>query len=177
MPCCYFFSHVLSGRYDLRVPVLCCNQCNKTWSPEARDFIRSGYWPATCMQGQTLFQKDVFHSFEAMKTSAPAMSRQAFTALLDQRTVHFGRVSNWFDNVIGQLYNEFLFHYIMYFFQTGKVSADSFQRSFLQYKYCTFLENQLLGKELFVCPACCPDSVAVAVDGNRKLYRFQRENQ
>ncbi|KAF3847110.1 hypothetical protein F7725_020138 [Dissostichus mawsoni] len=67
--------------------------------------------------------------------------------------------------------------YIIYFFQTGKVNADAFQRSFLQYVYCTFEENKLLGKEPFVCPACSPEMVAVSVDGNRKLYRFQKTNQ
>lgn len=45
------------------------------------------------MQAQTLFHQDLFHSFEAMKPTAPGMSVKAFTAMLDQRTNHFGRVS------------------------------------------------------------------------------------
>ncbi|XP_034005761.1 uncharacterized protein LOC117497862 isoform X1 [Trematomus bernacchii] len=60
---------------------------------------------------------------------------------------------------------------------TGKVNADAFQRSFLQYVYCTFEENKLLGKEPYVCPTCSPEMLAVSVDGNRKLYRFQKTNQ
>ncbi|XP_046871087.1 uncharacterized protein LOC124466089 isoform X1 [Hypomesus transpacificus] len=103
------------------------------------------------MQAQTLFHQDLFHSFEAMKTAAPGMSRQAFTAMLDQRTKQYGR--------------------------TGKVNADAFQRSFLQFVYCNYEENQLLGKEPLVCPACSPEMVSVSVDGNRKLYRFQKTNQ
>ncbi|XP_046895477.1 uncharacterized protein LOC124480338 [Hypomesus transpacificus] len=99
----------------------------------------------------TLFHQDLFHSFEAMNTAAPGMSRQAFTAMLDQRTKQYGR--------------------------TGKVNADAFQRSFLQFVYCNYEENQLLGKEPLVCPACSPEMVAVSVDGNRKLYRFQKTNQ
>nr|XP_021326880.1 uncharacterized protein LOC101883046 [Danio rerio]XP_021332302.1 uncharacterized protein LOC101883046 [Danio rerio] len=118
-------------------------------SPGVIDFERSGYWPAT-MQAQTLFHQDLFHLFEAMKTAAPGMSVKAFTALLDQRTKQFGR--------------------------TGKVNADAFQRSFLQYVYCNSEQNQLLGKEPFLCPACSPEMVAVSVDGNRKLYRFQKTN-
>ncbi|KAI9545903.1 hypothetical protein NQZ68_032616 [Dissostichus eleginoides] len=140
----------LNRRYNLNVPELTCKHCTKKWGPEFSDFVRSGYWPAT-MQAQTLFHQDLFHSFEAMKTAAPGMSRQAVTAMLDQRTKQFGR--------------------------TGKVNADAFQRSFLQYVYCTFEENKLLGKEPFVCPACSPEMVAVSVDGNRKLYRFQKTNQ
>ncbi|RXN13634.1 putative protein si:dkey-29d5.2 [Labeo rohita] len=138
------------GRYNLHVPVLTCKHCKKQWAPEVSDFARSGYWPAT-MQAQTLFHQDLFHSFEAMKTAAPGMSVKAFTAMLDQRTKQFGR--------------------------TGKVNADAFQRSFLQYVYCNTEVNQLLGKEPFVCPACSPEMVAVSVDGNRKLYRFQKTNQ
>ncbi|XP_046891246.1 uncharacterized protein LOC124477479 isoform X4 [Hypomesus transpacificus] len=102
-------------------------------------------------EAQTLFHQDLFHSFEAMKTAAPGMSRQAFTAMLDQRTKQYGR--------------------------TGKVNADAFQRSFLQFVYCNYEENQLLGNEPLVCPACSPEMVAVSVDGNRKLYRFQKTNQ
>ncbi|XP_050958154.1 uncharacterized protein LOC127159342, partial [Labeo rohita] len=86
-----------------------------------------------------------------MKTAAPGMSVKAFTAMLDQRTKQFGR--------------------------TGKVNADAFQRSFLQYVYYNTEVNQLLGKEPFVCPACSPEMVAVSVDGNRKLYKFQKTNQ
>ncbi|CAL8237168.1 unnamed protein product [Arctogadus glacialis] len=124
--------------------------CSKQWGPEFSDFVRSGYWPAT-MQAQTLFHQDLFSSFEAMKTAAPGMSRQAFTAMLDHRTKQFGR--------------------------TGNVNADAFQRSFLQYVYCKSEEGKLLGKDPFICPACSPEMVAVSVDGNRKLYRFQKTNQ
>ncbi|XP_051993319.1 uncharacterized protein LOC127651503 isoform X2 [Xyrauchen texanus] len=140
----------INGRYNLHVPVLTCKHCNKQWAPEVSDFVRSGYWPVT-MQAQTLFHQDLFHSFEAMKTTAPGMSVKAFTAMLDQRTKRFSR--------------------------TGKVNADAFQRSFLQYVYCNSEEDQLLEKEPFVCPACSPEMVAVSVDGNRKLYRFQKANQ
>lgn len=64
----------INGRYDLHVPVLTCKHCTKQWSPEVSDFVRSNYWPAT-MQAQTLFQQDLFSSFEAMKTAAPGMSK------------------------------------------------------------------------------------------------------
>nr|XP_055057891.1 uncharacterized protein LOC129442074 [Misgurnus anguillicaudatus]XP_055057892.1 uncharacterized protein LOC129442074 [Misgurnus anguillicaudatus] len=140
----------INGRYNLKIPELTCKHCNKQWAPEVSDLVRSGYWPAT-MQAQTLFHRDLFHSFEAMKTAAPGMSVKAFTAMLDQRTRQFGR--------------------------TGKVNVDAFQRSFLQYVYCNSEKNQLLGKEPFVCPACSPDMLAVSVDGNRKLYRFQKKTQ
>lgn len=95
LPCNLFVFHVLPGRYNLHTPLLTCKHCNEQWTPGVIDFERSGYWPAT-MQAQTLFHQDLFYSFEAMKTAAPGMSVKAFTALLDQRTKQFGRVSkNW----------------------------------------------------------------------------------
>ncbi|CAL8326201.1 unnamed protein product [Gadus morhua 'NCC'] len=60
---------------------------------------------------------------------------------------------------------------------TENVNADAFQRSFLQYVYCKSEESKLLGKDSFICPACSPEMVAVSVDGNGKLYRFQKTNQ
>lgn len=89
-----YLSFVLSGRYNLHVPVLTCKHCNKQWAPEVGDFVRSGYWPAT-MHSQTLFHQDLFRSFEAMKTASPGMSMKGFTAMLDQRTEQFGRVSKF----------------------------------------------------------------------------------
>ena len=66
---------------------------------------------------------------------------------------------------------------MIFSFQTENVNADAFQRSFLQYVYCKSEESKLLGKDPFICPACSPEMVAVSVDGNRKLYRFQKTNQ
>ena len=66
---------------------------------------------------------------------------------------------------------------MIFSFQTGNVNADAFQRSFLQYVYCKSEESKLLGKDSFICPACSPEMVAVSVDGNGKLYRFQKTNQ
>ncbi|KAJ8337428.1 hypothetical protein SKAU_G00386480 [Synaphobranchus kaupii] len=64
-----------AGRYDLHVPMVSCNHCKCQWAPDVCDFVRSGYWPTT-MLAQTLFHQDLFESFEAMKTTAPGMSRQ-----------------------------------------------------------------------------------------------------
>ncbi|XP_073799249.1 uncharacterized protein isoform X2 [Danio rerio] len=83
-----------------------------------------------------------------MKLTAPGMSRQSFTGLLEQRTEFFGR--------------------------DGKICADAFQRSFFEWRYCQFEIDQLCGLKVFDCPACSPFMLAVSVDGNRKMYRFKR---
>lgn len=84
--------YVLLGRYNFHVPVVKCKHCHKEWTLEVSDFVRSGYWPTT-MHAQTLFHQDLFHYFEAMKIAAPGMSVKAFTAMLDQGTKQFERVS------------------------------------------------------------------------------------
>ena len=43
--------------------------------------------------------------------------------------------------------------------------------------YCSFQKEQLCCVTPFTCPACTPQTVAVSVDGNRKLYRFQRSGR
>ncbi|XDV25667.1 hypothetical protein PO909_029546 [Leuciscus waleckii] len=86
-----------------------------------------------------------------MKLTAPGMSRQSFTSLLEQRTEFFGR--------------------------NGKICADAFQRSFFEWRYCQFEIDQLCGLKVFDCPACSPFMLAVAVDGNRKMYRFKRGDE
>jgi len=51
----------------------------------------SGYWPGT-VGFQTIYQVDLFKSFEDLKITAPGLSRQAFVKMLQQRSQQFGRV-------------------------------------------------------------------------------------
>ncbi|KAJ8349657.1 hypothetical protein SKAU_G00247870 [Synaphobranchus kaupii] len=67
--------------------------------------------------------------------------------MLDQRTVRFGR--------------------------TGKISADSFQKSFFEWEAVQYEVDNICKEDPFICPACTPDMLAVSVDGNRKHYRFK----
>ncbi|XP_056149136.1 uncharacterized protein LOC130131969 [Lampris incognitus] len=60
--------------------------------------------------------------------------------------------------------------------KSGQINGDALQRSFLEFSYCSFEEDQLCCATPFTCPACTPEMVAVAADGNRKLYRFKRSS-
>ncbi|XP_030276324.1 uncharacterized protein LOC115583518 [Sparus aurata] len=55
---------------------------------------------------------------------------------------------------------------------SGHINGDALQRSFLEFSYSSFEENQLCCGAEFTCPACTPEMLAVSADGNRKLYRF-----
>ncbi|KAF3842759.1 hypothetical protein F7725_001608 [Dissostichus mawsoni] len=67
----------VNGRHDLSMPELSCDACHATWAAGVDNLIRSGYWPAT-LQFATIYDTDVFHSFEEMKMAAPGLSCQAF---------------------------------------------------------------------------------------------------
>lgn len=135
----------MNGRYDLYMPEMKCEACKATWSAGIEDLVRNDYWPAT-LHFSTLYSTDVFHSYEELKMAAPGLSCQAFLRMLDQRTVRFGR--------------------------TGKITADSFRKSFLEWEAVRFEIDKICREECFVCPACTPDMLVVSVDGNRKHYRF-----
>lgn len=79
------------GRYDLSLPIWSCITCHKSWKPELQDLIRSGYWPGS-IAFQTVYQIDLFTSFEQFKVTAPGLSRQAFVKMLEHRSRTFGRV-------------------------------------------------------------------------------------
>ncbi|XP_059201627.1 uncharacterized protein LOC131981368 [Centropristis striata] len=136
----------INGRYDLALPVVKCTSCGVMWSPSIKDIQASGYWPGT-LNFCTLFSTDVFQSFYDIKKAAPGMSLKAFVKMLDERTAHFGR--------------------------TGKISADTFSKSFLEWSAVKFEVDRMCKETCFSCPACTPDMLAVSVDGNRKLYRFK----
>lgn len=62
----------------------------------------------------------------------------------------------------------------IYFFQIGTISSDSFHRAFREFAYCNFKKQEMCLVEPFKCPACTPDMLAIAADGNRKQYRFRK---
>ncbi|XP_073704470.1 uncharacterized protein [Garra rufa] len=137
----------INGRYDMHQPLFACQTCQQQWAPEFMDLVNSGYWPAST-SSSTLYSLNLFSSVRELKVIAPALSRQAFAKLLEHRTKCGGR--------------------------SGPVCGDTLQRSFLEFSYCAFEEDNLSCGAPFTCPACTPDMLAISVDGNRKLYRFLR---
>ncbi|XP_052464903.1 uncharacterized protein LOC128021636 isoform X1 [Carassius gibelio] len=137
----------INGRYDVCLPRKSCSSCSAEWTPELKDLLIYRYWPAST-SCQTLYKFDVFTSFEHMKVTAPAMSRQAFLKMLEHRSVQAGR--------------------------TGSICADTFQRSFFEFTFCQYKEEDMCQVHHFECPACYPDMLAVCSDGNRKHYRFSK---
>ncbi|XP_055789100.1 uncharacterized protein LOC129861926 isoform X2 [Salvelinus fontinalis] len=137
----------INGCYNVTVPVLTCTTCLSTWTANLADLIKNGYWPAT-VNCDTIYQVDLFSSFEELKVSAPGMSRLAFMRILEQRTDYFGR--------------------------NGMICGDTFQKSFFEWTYCRSEIDQVCDIQYFDCPACSPSMLAVSVDGNKKLYRFKK---
>ena len=67
-----------------------------------------------------------------------------------------------------------LFFYV-FCYQSGKICGDTMQKAFLEWTYAKFEVEKLSQVQHFQCPACTPSMLAVAVDGNRKLYRFRSQ--
>ncbi|KAL1267089.1 hypothetical protein QQF64_002764, partial [Cirrhinus molitorella] len=137
----------MNGRYNLFLPSVNCS-CGKTLPVTISDLVESGYWPAT-VNFETLYLVDLFTTYEDLKITAPGMSRQAFVSMLECCTKLFGR--------------------------SGKICGDTMQRAFLEWAYAKFEVDKLSQVQHFQCPACTPSMLAVAVDGNRKLYRFKSQ--
>lgn len=135
----------INGRYDLHQPLYLCGTCQRQWTSELKDLIRSGYWPAS-LNVSTLYTLDLLSSFQELKVISPGFARQAFAKLLEHCTKCRGR--------------------------SGHINGDALQRSFLEFSYSSFEENQPCCSAEFTCPACTPEMLAHSADGNRKLYRF-----
>ncbi|KAK7945085.1 hypothetical protein WMY93_000813 [Mugilogobius chulae] len=141
-----------NGRYDLALPELQCPACGKTWSPVVEDIQRSGYWPATTsVANGTIFDVEVFKNFREAIQVSPGFSRLAMCRTLDKLTLRHGR--------------------------KGKVCSDQFYKSFIEWEVSEHEMDNICQEKTFSCPACSPDMLAVAVDGNRKLYRFQKTSR
>ncbi|KAI4824256.1 hypothetical protein KUCAC02_012781, partial [Chaenocephalus aceratus] len=77
--------------------------------------------------------------------------------------------------LVSRSYQIFLQNMLQIGQKAGITSGDNFQRSFLEWTYCRHEIDKLLGDDHFSCPACGDDMVAVSLDGNRKMYRFNRQ--
>ncbi|XP_076591428.1 uncharacterized protein LOC143323463 [Chaetodon auriga] len=75
----------INGRYDLHQPLYTCGTCERQWTPDLKDLIRSGYWPAS-LNVCTLYTLDLLSSFKELKVISPGFARQAFAKLLEHRT-------------------------------------------------------------------------------------------
>ncbi|XP_034057129.1 uncharacterized protein LOC117536392 isoform X3 [Gymnodraco acuticeps] len=137
----------INGPYNVCLPSVCCPTCSTKWSPSIGDLLGYKYWPATdsC---KIIFKFDVFTSFEQMKLASPALSQQVFIKMLEHRSFSTGR--------------------------TGRICSDTFHRVFREFAFCNYRQEDLCLVEPFKCPACTPDMLAIAVDGNRKHYRFKK---
>lgn len=68
---------MFQGRYDLHLPLYLCGTCQTQWTPELKDLIGSGYWPAS-LNVSTLYTLDLLSSFQELKVISPGFTRQAF---------------------------------------------------------------------------------------------------
>ncbi|XP_016382121.1 uncharacterized protein LOC107719253 [Sinocyclocheilus rhinocerous] len=58
--------------------------------------------------------------------------------------------------------------------QSGTLWGDTFLKSFFEWSICRYEVDKICGEQHFMCPACTPLMLAIAVDGNRKLHRFKK---
>ena len=168
-----FICVMFQGHYDLHQPLYLCGTCQRQWTPELKDLIRSGFWPAS-LNVSTLYTLDLLSSFQELKVISPGFARQAFVKLLEHHTNCGGREHLFVPNHIKKLY----LHkqtpsqkcIILCIFLSGHISGDALQCSFLEFSFSSFEENQLCCGAEFTCPACTPAMLPVSADGNRKLY-------
>ncbi|XP_046893621.1 uncharacterized protein LOC124479116 isoform X2 [Hypomesus transpacificus] len=124
-------------------------------------------WKTLCQVGTdqgrstsiALFHVDVFQSYLELKMSAPGLSRLAFTTMLDKKNSRFGRVST----VCGT--NSGYIHHCL----SGKISGDTFHQSVMEWAICRYEVDKICQEQLFVCPPCTPEMLAVAVELQKKM--------
>ncbi|XP_016426838.1 uncharacterized protein LOC107754770 [Sinocyclocheilus rhinocerous] len=57
---------------------------------------------------------------------------------------------------------------------SGTLCGNTFLKSFFEWSICRYEVDKICDEQHFMCPACTPLMLAIAVDGNRKLHRFKK---
>lgn len=79
------------------------------------------------------------------------------------------------DHGLKPIFETVTYCFFLFCSKSGKICGDTMQRAFLEWAYAKFEVDKLSQVQHFQCPACTPSMLAVAVDGNRKLYRFKSQ--
>ncbi|KAF3833318.1 hypothetical protein F7725_026983 [Dissostichus mawsoni] len=156
------FIYLFQGRYDLHLPLYVCQTCQQQWTPDLKVLLKSGYWPAS-VSISTLYTLDLLSSFEELKVISPGFQTGLCKAAGASHKV-------WRKS-------KCKYSLPYYNISSGPVNGDALQRSFLEFSYASYEEDQLCCGAPFICPACTPEMLAVSADGNRKLYRFRRSGR
>ncbi|XP_066911104.1 uncharacterized protein, partial [Clytia hemisphaerica] len=139
----------MKGKFELLQSILRCCKCERITDPfTLSNILSSGFWPSSPTHFGCLIDVDVFLTWDQFKKHMPGSSSTAFLDSLNDLTLYFGR--------------------------QGRIVPSSFYQGFKQWNFIRYELDMKKGMDWMKCPCCSIKQHACHIDGNAKLYRYQR---
>nr|XP_045587886.1 uncharacterized protein LOC123749812 isoform X1 [Procambarus clarkii] len=136
----------LSGRYDLYTPIFRC-KCGYVDEELGKAMHQSGFY-STGRNSSTFYSINLLDSWHFLKRSSPGTSLQALVSALELFGASRGR--------------------------HGPINFETTKRVFFEWRFHQYELGRIKGEFDKGCPACDTTPVAVHIDGNKKLYRYNK---
>ncbi|XP_045585129.2 uncharacterized protein [Procambarus clarkii] len=139
-------SNLSEGRYDLYTPIFRC-KCGYVDEELGKAMHQSGFY-STGRNSSTFYSINLLDSWHFLKRSSPGTSLQALVSALELFGASRGR--------------------------HGPINFETTKRVFFEWRFHQYQLGRIKGKFDKGCPACDTTPVAVHIDGNKKLYRYNK---
>ncbi|XP_069172792.1 uncharacterized protein [Procambarus clarkii] len=136
----------LSGRYDLYTPIFRC-KCGYVDQELGKAMHQSGFY-STGRNSSTFYSINLLDSWHFLKRSSPGTSLQALVSALELFGASRGR--------------------------HGPINFETTKRVFFEWRFHQYELGRIKGEFDKGCPACDTTPVAVHIDGNKKLYCYNK---
>ncbi|GAQ89589.1 hypothetical protein KFL_005390090 [Klebsormidium nitens] len=150
--------HTEAGRVEFVKGLSHCNAvkedgsvCGALQLQKPRDMLRMGLWPGTVDNArfETVYSEGVLGFWDTLSKSCPGTAYTNYLRCLDKKTKDRGGV--------------------------GSINPTSFRTAANEWKFAKYERTYPAAyRNGFQCPACWKWQLVCAVDGNKKLYRWDR---
>nr|XP_045618164.1 uncharacterized protein LOC123770371 [Procambarus clarkii] len=139
---------MLSGRYDLYLPIFECQECGYSLPADAKMLYDGGYFCSSARKSNTFFSTKLLNNWHFLKRNSPGLSMKSLLIALQALGSHNGR--------------------------DGCINFEAAKRTFQEWRFMQYELANVQSYNKNVCPACHTNPFAIHIDGNKKLFRYEK---
>nr|XP_045585894.1 uncharacterized protein LOC123747719 isoform X2 [Procambarus clarkii] len=138
--------NTIMGRYDLYTPIYTCH-CGYEHQQLGKTMHKSGFY-SSLGKSSTFYSTSLLESWHHIKRNCPGTSFRALVTALESFGASRGRI--------------------------GPINYITSKRVFFEWRFQQYELRKIRGEADNECPACDKTPLAVHIDGNKKLYRYNK---
>ncbi|XP_069167994.1 uncharacterized protein [Procambarus clarkii] len=135
-------------RYDLYLPIFEYQVCGYSLPADAKMLYDDGYFCSSARKSNTFFSTKLLNNWHFLKRNSPGLSMKSLLIALQALCSHNGR--------------------------DGCINFEAAKRTFQEWRFMQYELANVQSYNKTVCPACHTNPFAIHIDGNKKLFRYEK---